>query len=94
LRPATAIIRKFVISAPHLRSPPGKPIQTPSRRKGKEKAEGPEEVDRRFGFDAIWRRMEGIGAGLEGEGNEMERAWRVVVKRMEGTGDLELVALT
>lgn len=37
--------------------------------------------------------MESIGAGLEGEGSEMERVWRIVVRRLEGAGDLELVAL-
>lgn len=50
--------------------------------------------DKRFGFDAIWRRMESVGAGLPGEGNELERIWTIIVKRIEGTGDLELVALT
>jgi hypothetical protein len=38
--------------------------------------------------------MEAVGAGLEGDGNEMERIWRIIVRRLEGAGDLELVALT
>lgn len=106
LRPATAIVRDFVVSQPgssgHETTNAYKTPLQPSRRnaptfKGKERADpgtgmGMQSGDKRFGFDAIWRRMESVGAGLEGEGNEMERIWGVVVRRLEGTGDLELVA--
>jgi hypothetical protein len=50
-------------------------------------------ADGRFGFDAVWARMGRAGADLEGDGSDMEKFWRVVLKRLEGTGDLELVAL-
>lgn len=45
----------------------------------------------RFGFGDLSARIEQVGADIQGE-SHAENVWKVVVKRLEGTGDLELVA--
>ncbi|WWC91077.1 uncharacterized protein L201_006018 [Kwoniella dendrophila CBS 6074] len=119
LRPATAIIRKLVISSPQLSSSsnnrdgkaglklPVTPYgQIKKDRKGKSKetssynnsnnsndTRDPEKIDQ-YGFDRIYSRIKGIIAesestqGIDG----VELFFKVIVKRLEGTGDLELVA--
>jgi hypothetical protein len=116
IRPATAIVRKLVISSPHfsgdLRNPksPGPKIKNrKSKGKGKEKEEGTptttnsllmspnanrsDQSGSQYGFEPIFLRMCLVGETIDGEeGNGGERFFRVIVKRLEGTGDLELVA--
>ncbi|WWC63902.1 uncharacterized protein I303_106507 [Kwoniella dejecticola CBS 10117] len=109
LRPATAIIRKLVISSPQLNSKdnnlaglkmPVTPYgQIKKDRKGKSK-----EVTQvnQYGFDRVYNRIKYVigddGRYGNGHGNEhrgisgVELFFKVVVKRLEGTGDLELVA--
>jgi engulfment/cell motility protein 1 len=94
LRPATAIIRKLVISSP----------QTDGKGNGKAKGRANsletssalpahEELGGdRFGFDRVWKRMEQVEASVEGGKRGTEGLLGVIVKRLEGTGDLELVA--
>jgi engulfment/cell motility protein 1 len=111
IRPATAIVRKLVISSPHfsgdLRHPksPGPKVKH-RKSKGKEKATaitpnsmltspGPinEYLSDQYGFDKMFMRMSLVGDSLEGEeGSGGERFFRIIVKRLESTGDLELVA--
>ncbi|ORY33129.1 hypothetical protein BCR39DRAFT_521383 [Naematelia encephala] len=88
IRPATAIIRKLVISnSPSAAKGKGK------TGKGKEKA-ADGEASNRFGFDRVYVRMEQVGSTLKEEGGSAGRALvlKIVIKRLEGTGDLELVA--
>lgn len=54
---------------------------------------GSEVISDRYGFEKTYVRMCLIGETLDGEeGSPAERFFRIVVKRLEGTGDLELVA--
>lgn len=53
-----------------------------------------EDALQRYGFDSVYARMRAVGDELEGEGEAVERFLRVVVKRLESTGDLELVGQT
>jgi hypothetical protein len=87
LRPATAIIRKLVISTSQ--------VDTGVRdRKGKGKAgakpKNEATFDNPFGFDRIFKRMK--HNDIEGSSNGAAGLFKVVTKRLEGTGDLELVA--
>lgn len=46
-----------------------------------------------YGFDKMFIRMSLVGDSLDGEeGSGGERFFRIIVKRLESTGDLELVA--
>jgi hypothetical protein len=116
IRPATAIVRKLVISSPHfsgdLHNPksPGQKLRRKSKGKEKEKASdkgtpatthsllmsptlGQEQSVNYYGFEKIYMRMCLVGDTLDGEeGSGGERFFRIIVKRLEGTGDLELVA--
>lgn len=55
---------------------------------------GPQEpAVNHYGFERIFVRMCLVGDTLDGEeGSGGERFFRIIVKRLEGTGDLELVA--
>lgn len=49
----------------------------------------------RFGFEMLWYRITDVGGRLDASAtgaSGAERVWKVVVRRLEGTGDLELVA--
>jgi engulfment/cell motility protein 1 len=94
LRPCTAIVRKLIVSSP----------QVNGKKKDKGKGKGKPlpfvmedgrrttvEADR-FGFDRMWQRMSGVGRDEEGVRGGQEGLLSVVVKRLEGTSDLELVA--
>ena len=89
LRPATAIIRKLVISASQFASS--------TRSKGKNKARDDAGTDMAtqsrvgFGFDRIWRRMQNAVLSEEGPKGAIG-VLKVISKRLEGAGDLELVA--
>ncbi|WRT69192.1 uncharacterized protein IL334_006176 [Kwoniella shivajii] len=106
LRPATAIIRKLVISSPQLKdNKPGlkMPVtpygQIKKDRKGKGKDKDFNDKDNRdpdkvnqYGFDRVYGRIKGI-IGEDDDGhNGVELLFKIVVRRLEGTGDLELVA--
>nr|XP_031861447.1 uncharacterized protein CI109_003051 [Kwoniella shandongensis]KAA5528519.1 hypothetical protein CI109_003051 [Kwoniella shandongensis] len=114
LRPATAIIRKLVISSPQLAPETNPHIAgmklpvTPygavrkdrkSKGKGKEKL-GEDESVNQYGFDRVYGRIKAMGivGGHDEEGHDgqtlgaVEYLFKVVTKRLEGTGDLELVA--
>ncbi len=93
LRPATAIIQKLVLSSPQLDNE-STPLKTPKARskgKVKELISTPDTV-LRYGFERVYTRMEAIGrdeaSGVKGAASILG----VVVRRLEGTGDLELVA--
>lgn len=97
LRPTTAIVRKLVISPSQARGE-GSGWKSPalsslSKGKGKGREDEPNTPD--LGFDAVFARMEELeregGSGTAGQEGP-ERVFRVVAKRLEGTGDLELVA--
>jgi engulfment/cell motility protein 1 len=116
IRPATAIVRKLVISSPHfsgdIHNPksPGPKIRRKSKGKEKEKVSekgtpattnslvmspvpGQEQPINYYGFERIFMRMCLVGDTLDGEeGTGGERFFRIIIKRLEGTGDLELVA--
>jgi engulfment/cell motility protein 1 len=86
LRPATAIIRKLVRS--------GLQSGVKKNNKGKSKVGALERnggADR-LGFDEIWERMRGIPGGEDGRHEGVQGLFGVLVKRLEGTGDLELVS--
>jgi hypothetical protein len=105
LRPATAIVRKLVISSPQL-SGEGSGIETPLaplRGKGKGKArEGAaasaakgSRSPAEFGFEKVFERMQVVGMAVESdvEGQDgAEKIFMMLAKRLEGRGDLELVA--
>ena len=89
LRPTTAIVRKLIISSPQVdRARQRAHLKARGKGKGKEKEEPdpPTSPLMQYGFDKVFLRMEGMNDdGALG-------VMRVVVKRLEGTGDLELVA--
>ena len=98
LRPATAIVRKLVISSPQVNK-----VRKRAESKAKDKGKGKEKegaIDVReplaspmvqYGFDKIYMRMEGVQVPGDGDDGAFG-IFRIVVKRLEGTGDLELVA--
>ncbi|RSH95186.1 hypothetical protein EHS25_000272 [Saitozyma podzolica] len=97
LRPTTAIVRKLVISPSQVRGE-GSGWKSPalsSLNKGKGKGREDEVNTPDLGIDAVFARMEELeregGSATEGQEGP-ERVFRVVAKRLEGTGDLELVA--
>lgn len=114
IRPATAIVRKLVISSPHfsgdIHNPKSPGPKIKRKNKGKEKEQdkgtpattyslvmsptpGQEQPLNHYGFERIFVRMCLVGETLDGEeGSAGERFFRIVIKRLEGTGDLELVA--
>jgi hypothetical protein len=56
-------------------------------------APGQEQPINYYGFERIFMRMCLVGDTLDGEeGTGGERFFRIIIKRLEGTGDLELVA--
>lgn len=87
LRPATAIIRKLVISSPRL--------DQRAKVKGKGRVtEGVSTdtgVKNWFGFDRVWTSMQVLDVSVEGP-RSASGVFKVLSKRLEGTGDLELVA--
>ena len=89
LRPATAILRKLVISSQQL--------VKRSKAKGKGRVrDGRDEgvvVDDTayFGFSRVWARMQIAQSPTDGIIGS-EGVLRVIAKRLEGAGDLELVA--
>lgn len=101
LRPATAITRKLVISSPQLQTSISAQATTPfhGKGKGKDKGKGKERVTaeesvNRYGFDRVYARMEAVGSQMEEDNGMAGRAllFRVIVKRLESAGDLELVS--
>ena len=91
LRPATAIIRKLVISSPQVDRSQNRKAQAKGKSKAKEKnRESFTSTVTKYGFDKIYLRMESWENGEVSDG--ALRVLRVVVKRLEGAGDLELVA--
>lgn len=83
LKPATAIIRKIVISS--------KTFEKNEQIKGKGKErEHPNTASEAYGFERVWDRLRlvKIGDGIHG----VLETLRIISKRLEGTGDLELVA--
>ncbi|RXK38189.1 hypothetical protein M231_04563 [Tremella mesenterica] len=102
IRPATAIVRKLVIGSAKnivtnsantgtLVGHPGYPS-----RKGKEKEKKSKDVKGagQYGFDRVWPVIQKVGEGILSDhgGSGAERVFRVMVGRLESTGDLELVA--
>ena len=52
-----------------------------------------EVINNRYGFEKMFTQMCMVGEMLDGdEGSGGERFFRIIVKRLESTGDLELVA--
>ncbi len=94
-RPATAIIRKLVIPSPHAaeENATQRTARDKANGKGKKRASDPE-GSHRYGFNRIYGRMELLGSDELSGVKGAARAMAVVVKRLEGTGDLELVAET
>ncbi|WVQ81129.1 hypothetical protein IAT38_003251 [Cryptococcus sp. DSM 104549] len=110
LRPATAIIRKLVISSPQLanestglRMTSNAYASMRNDRKGKGRGkDGKDGKDKeaevnQYGFERVYGRMKGLGIVYTGDNGEYgaqaaEYVFKIVVKRLEGTGDLELVA--
>ncbi|WVF65412.1 hypothetical protein IAT40_000139 [Kwoniella sp. CBS 6097] len=105
LRPATAIVRKLIISSPQFTGEGVAGLKMPvtpygqvkkdrrSKGKGKERAVDADSVNQ-YGFDRVYKRIKGV---IDPEGGDhglsgVELFFKVVVKRLEGTGDLELVA--
>ncbi|WVR08927.1 hypothetical protein IAU60_005986 [Kwoniella sp. DSM 27419] len=108
LRPATAVIRKLVISSPQFTgegvaglkmpvTPYGQGKKDRKDVKGKERA-ADLDSNNQYGFDRVYRRTKALvqTEGEEHQGHHgfsgVELFFKVVVKRLEGTGDLELVA--
>jgi hypothetical protein len=87
---------------------PGPRIRRKSKGKEKEKEKGTpatassllmspgptlEPAVNHYGFEPIFTRMCLVGDTLDGEeGSGGERFFRIIIRRLEGTGDLELVA--
>ena len=90
LRPATAIARKLVIGSSN--GPSDRKGKGKAKAKGKEREHG--EATFQFGFDRLYLALKDYGETLQDEhgGTGAEKAMRVLVHRLEGTGDLELVA--
>jgi len=67
-----------------------------SKGKGKAKAniavEDPDDAVTRFGFDKVFERMDHVPEDIESHMEGLERVLNSIIKRLEGTGDLELVA--
>lgn len=86
LRPATAVIRKLVISTSQ--------AEAKSRGKGKARiasASNGDEEKHSIGFERVWARMQVLDVSVEGP-RSASGVFKVLSKRLEGTGDLELVA--
>lgn len=88
LRPATAILRKLVISSQQL----------DKRSKGKGKARARDRGEEwvtadtaYFGFSKVWARMQVAQTSADGTIG-CAGVLKVITKRLEGAGDLELVA--
>ena len=93
LRPATSILQKLIISSIQSNGEAAA-LRTPKARikgKGKEKTTFPDSLHR-YSFDQMFRQMGTMGldeaTGMRG----VARIMAVLAKRLEGTGDLELVA--
>lgn len=81
VRPATVIVRKLVIASP----------KTHGSHKGKAKARESDAVNV-YGFDRIYTRINEVDYQDGHAGPAAERIFRPIVKRLEGTRDLEVVA--
>ncbi|TXT13206.1 hypothetical protein VHUM_01607 [Vanrija humicola] len=81
VRPATVILRKLVIASP----------KTHGSHKGKAKARESDAVNV-YGFDRIYSRINEVDYQDGHAGPAAERIFRPIVKRLEGTRDLEVVA--
>ena len=95
LRPATAIIHKLVMASPESRR-----LQVQLTGKGKAKETDPIEEDTQekpssllLGFEKVFARIQAMGFAEQGSGSGGAPGFlKVITKRLEGTGDLELVA--
>ena len=91
LRPASAIVGKFVMPT----------SQFDKMRKGKGKARARDDPDSvlrpqrnmEIGFDRVWNRMQDVVLSAEGP-NGAIGMFKVLSRRLEGAGDLELVVQT
>lgn len=84
VRPATVVVRKLILASPK----PG------SNAKGKQRAREGDAVNN-YGFDRVFARIVAVGEKLLDEQHRsgpVERFFRAIVKRLEGTRDLELSA--
>ncbi|KAL7421273.1 hypothetical protein Q5752_004158 [Cryptotrichosporon argae] len=90
LRPATIILRKLVIASPSAQQTEGG--GSTYTRKGK--ARDVEEGINSYGFERVYSRVRVVGNKVPDEqgGTGPEKVFRCIVKRLEGTRDLELVA--
>jgi hypothetical protein len=84
IRPATVIVRKLIVASPKAFS---------GSSKGKHKARENEAINH-YGFDRVFSRICEIGHKVPDEqaGAPADRVFRPIIKRLEGTRDLELVA--
>lgn len=81
VRPATVVIRKLILASPKGTS------------KGKGKAREGDAVNN-YGFDRVFARIAAVGERVPDDhrSGPVERFFRPIVKRLEGTRDLELSA--
>lgn len=97
LRPATAVVRRLVEEprigessrAANMSSAYLSPKSAPYGSKGKGRDDAG--VSNAFGFERVWQAMGTFQAGLEGS-KAAEGILTIVVSRLEGQGDLELVS--
>lgn len=84
VRPATVILRKLIVASPKGYG---------SSSKGKNKARENEAINQ-YGFDRVFARICEVGHKVPDEhsGPSADRVFRPIIKRLEGTRDLELVA--
>jgi hypothetical protein len=84
VRPATVIVRKLIVASPKAAS---------GSAKGKQKARENEAINQ-YGFDRVFNRICEVGHKVPDDhgGSPADRVFRPIIKRLEGTRDLELVA--
>ena len=84
VRPATVIVRKLIVASPKAYG---------GSSKGKHKARENEAINQ-YGFDRVFARICEVGHKVPDDhgGAPADRVFRPIIKRLEGTRDLELVA--
>jgi engulfment/cell motility protein 1 len=92
LRPSTAIIRKLVIASPPTFAPGPAHAAKGKKKASNESAE--QDTVLVYGFDRVYPRLALVGDGIEDSNSTSGpgRFLKVILKRLEGTGDLELAA--